>query len=163
MNFSAKRIGRHRRKHTVERSDDLMKIIKRNSSEEVFNGEKIVNAVTKANKACDRPYLTPEQIKDIAEYVEYKCMKMGRAVSVEEIQDMVEDQIMAKGAFELARRYVKYRYNRSLVRRANTTKIRLFINRNNSFFPRLLYKMPIFITFLPKNLHSANKSGHTFW
>ena len=56
-----------------------MKIIKRNSSEEVFNGEKIVNAVTKANKACDRPYLTPEQIKDIAEYVEYKCMKMGRA------------------------------------------------------------------------------------
>ena len=110
-----------------------MKIIKRNSSEEVFNGEKIVNAVTKANKACDRPYLTPEQIKDIAEYVEYKCMKMGRAVSVEEIQDMVEDQIMAKGAFELARRYVKYRYNRSLVRRANTTdnKILSLIECNN--------------------------------
>ncbi len=110
-----------------------MKIIKRNSSEEVFNGEKIINAVTKANNASERRYLTPEQIKDIAEYVEYKCMKMGRAVSVEEIQDMVEDQIMSKGAFELARRYVKYRYNRSLIRRANTTdnKILSLIECNN--------------------------------
>lgn len=110
-----------------------MKIIKRNSSEEVFNGEKIVNAVTKANNACDRSYLTPEQIQDIAEYVEYKCSKMGRAVSVEEIQDMVEDQIMSKGAFELARRYVKYRYTRSLIRRANTTdnKILSLIECNN--------------------------------
>ncbi len=110
-----------------------MKIIKRNASEEIFDGSKIVNAVTKANSACERPYLTDEQIKDIAEYVEYKCMKMGRAVSVEEIQDMVEDQIMAKGAFELARRYVKYRYNRSLVRKANTTdnKILSLIECNN--------------------------------
>ena len=110
-----------------------MKIIKRNSSEEVFNGEKIVNAVTKANNACERKYLTAEQIRDIADYVEYKCMKMGRAVSVEEIQDMVEDQIMAKGAFELARRYVKYRYNRSLIRRSNTTdnKILSLIECNN--------------------------------
>ena len=111
----------------------FMKIIKRNSSEEVFNGEKIVNAVTKANNACERKYLTAEQIRDIADYVEYKCMKMGRAVSVEEIQDMVEDQIMAKGAFELARRYVKYRYNRSLIRRSNTTdnKILSLIECNN--------------------------------
>lgn len=110
-----------------------MKIIKRNASEEIFDGSKIVNAVTKANSACDRSYLTDEQIKDIAEYVEYKCMKMGRAVSVEEIQDMVEDQIMAKGAFELARRYVKYRYTRSLVRKANTTdnKILSLIECNN--------------------------------
>ena len=52
-----------------------MRIIKRNSSEETFNGEKIVNAVTKANNASDRRYLTPEQIQDIAEYVEYKCYK----------------------------------------------------------------------------------------
>ena len=110
-----------------------MKIIKRNSSEEVFNGEKIINAVTKANNAGDKRYLTNEQIRDIAEYVEYKCSKMGRAVSVEEIQDMVEDQIMAKGAFELARRYVKYRYTRSLIRRANTTdnKILSLIECNN--------------------------------
>ena len=111
----------------------IMKIIKRNSSEEVFNGEKIVNAVTKANNAGDKRYLSPEQIRDIAEYVEYKCSKMGRAVSVEEIQDMVEDQIMSKGAFELARRYVKYRYTRSLIRRANTTdnKILSLIECNN--------------------------------
>ena len=110
-----------------------MKIIKRNSSEEPFNGEKIINAVTKANNASERRYLTPEQIRDIAEYVEYKCSKMGRAVSVEEIQDMVEDQIMAKGAFQLARNYVKYRYNRSLIRRSNTTdnKILSLIECNN--------------------------------
>lgn len=110
-----------------------MRIIKRNSSEETFNGEKIVNAITKANNASDRRYLTPEQIQDIAEYVEYKCSKMCRAVSVEEIQDMVEDQIMSKGAFELARNYVKYRYNRSLIRRANTTdnKILSLIECNN--------------------------------
>lgn len=87
-----------------------MKIIKRNSSEEIFDGKKIINAVTKANNASEKKYLTNEQINDIAEYVEYKCGKLGRAVSVEEIQDMVEDQIMAKGAFPLARNYVKYRY-----------------------------------------------------
>ncbi len=61
----------------------------------------------------------------IADYVEYRCNKIKRAVSVEEIQDMVEDQLMAKGAFELARRYVRYRYNRSLVRKANTTDNRI--------------------------------------
>ncbi|MGN1457991.1 MAG: anaerobic ribonucleoside-triphosphate reductase [Acutalibacteraceae bacterium] len=110
-----------------------MKIIKRNGSEENFNGTKIIAAVTKANNASDKQYLSNEQITDIAEYVEYKCMKMNRAVSVEEIQDMVEDQIMAKGAFELARNYVKYRYNRSLVRRSNTTdnKILSLIECNN--------------------------------
>ena len=110
-----------------------MKIIKRNGSEENFNGTKIIAAVTKANNASDKQYLSNEQITDIAEYVEYKCMKMNRAVSVEEIQDMVEDQIMSKGAFELARNYVKYRYNRSLVRRSNTTdnKILSLIECNN--------------------------------
>ena len=110
-----------------------MKIIKRNGSEENFNGAKIIAAVTKANNASDKQYLSNEQITDIAEYVEYKCIKMNRAVSVEEIQDMVEDQIMSKGAFELARNYVKYRYNRSLVRRSNTTdnKILSLIECNN--------------------------------
>ncbi|MBQ2487223.1 MAG: anaerobic ribonucleoside-triphosphate reductase, partial [Ruminococcus sp.] len=73
----------------------------------------------------DTPFLTDEQIIDIADYVEYKCNKIKRAVSVEEIQDMVEDQLMAKGAFELARRYVRYRYNRSLIRKANTTDNRI--------------------------------------
>lgn len=102
-----------------------MKIIKRNGSEEDFNIEKIINAIKKANNSSETRFLTDEQIIDIAEYVEYKCNKMKRAVSVEEIQDMVEDQLMAKGAFELARRYVRYRYNRSLVRKANTTDNRI--------------------------------------
>ena len=102
-----------------------MRIIKRNGSEEDFNIEKIMNAVKKANGSGEHKYLTDEQIEDVADYVEYKCNKIGRAVSVEEIQDMVEDQLMAKGAFELARRYVRYRYNRSLVRKANTTDNRI--------------------------------------
>ena len=100
-----------------------MRIIKRNGSEEDFNIEKIINAVKKANGSGEHKFLTDEQIEDVADYVEYKCNKIRRAVSVEEIQDMVEDQLMAKGAFELARRYVRYRYNRSLVRKANTTDI----------------------------------------
>lgn len=102
-----------------------MKIIKRNGSEEIFDIDKIINAVKKANNSSDTPFLTEEQICDIADYVEYKCNKIKRAVSVEEIQDMVEDQLMAKGAFELARRYVRYRYTRSLVRKANTTDNRI--------------------------------------
>ena len=102
-----------------------MKIIKRNGSEEDFNLDKIINAVRKANNSSEPRFLTDEQINDIADYVEYRCNKITRAVSVEEIQDMVEDQLMAKGAFELARRYVRYRYNRSLVRKANTTDNRI--------------------------------------
>lgn len=102
-----------------------MRIIKRNGSEEDFNIEKIINAVKKANGSGEHKFLTDEQIEDVADYVEYKCNKIRRAVSVEEIQDMVEDQLMSKGAFELARRYVRYRYNRSLVRKANTTDNRI--------------------------------------
>ena len=102
-----------------------MRIIKRNGSEEDFNIEKIINAVKKANGSGEHKFLTDEQIEDVADYVEYKCNKIRRAVSVEEIQDMVEDQLMAKGAFELARRYVRYLSNRSLVRKANTTDNRI--------------------------------------
>ena len=98
-----------------------MKIIKRNGSEENFDVSKISAAVAKANKACEKGAISQEEIEDVADYVEYKCNKMKRAVSVEEIQDMVENQLMAKGAFELARRYVRYRYTRSLIRKANTT------------------------------------------
>lgn len=110
-----------------------MRIIKRNGSEEIFDIEKIAAAVRKANKATENGKITEEQIKDIAGYVEYKCSRIDRAVSVEEIQDMVEDQIMAKGAFQLARNYVRYRYNRSLVRSSNTTdnKILTLIECNN--------------------------------
>ena len=102
-----------------------MRIIMRHGSEEDFIIEKIINAVKKANGSGEHKFLTDEQIEDVADYVEYKCNKIRRAVSVEEIQDMVEDQLMAKGAFELARRYVRYRYNRSLVRKANTTDNRI--------------------------------------
>ena len=98
-----------------------MKIIKRNGSEVNFDVSKISAAVAKANKACEKGAISAEEIEDVADYVEYKCNKMNRAVSVEEIQDMVENQLMAKGAFELARRYVRYRYTRSLIRKANTT------------------------------------------
>lgn len=110
-----------------------MKIIKRNGSEEVFDVGKIAAAITKANAAADNSPLSKEQITEIADYVEYKCNKMNRAVSVEEIQDMVENQIMSTGAFDVARGYVRYRYKRSLVRKANTTDTRILslIEYNN--------------------------------
>ena len=102
-----------------------MKVIKRNGSEVEFDINKIIVAIQKANEAGVRKELTDEQIKDAAEYINYKCEKMNRAVSVEEIQDMVENQIMACGAFEIAKCYVKYRYIRSLVRKSNTTDDRI--------------------------------------
>ena len=110
-----------------------MKIIKRNGSEEIFDVSKVEAAVAKANAAADNAPLSREQIADIAEYVEYKCNKLNRAVSVEEIQDMVENQIMSTGAFDVARGYVRYRYKRSLVRKANTTDTRILslIEYNN--------------------------------
>ena len=110
-----------------------MKIIKRNGSEAEFDIAKIVAAVTKANAACEKEELTASQISDIAEYVEFKIQKAARALSVEEIQDIVENQIMAQGAFEVAKRYVKYRYNRSLIRKSNTTdeQILTLIECNN--------------------------------
>lgn len=98
-----------------------MKIIKRNGSEADFDINKIIVAVSKANAACKKEELSQSQINEIAEYVEFKTLKANRAFSVEEIQDIVENQIMAQGAFEVARLYVKYRYNRSLIRKANTT------------------------------------------
>lgn len=98
-----------------------MNIIKRNGSEATFDLNKIIVAVTKANQASDKKELTSSQINDIAEFVEFKINKAHRAMSVEDIQDLVEDQIMAQGAFEVAKRYVRYRYTRSLVRKANTT------------------------------------------
>ncbi len=102
-----------------------MKIIKRNGSEEEFDIDKIIMAIRKANDAGIRKELTEEQIDDIADYIEYKCDKMNRTLSVEEIQDLVENQIMAKGAFEIAKGYVRYRYTRSLVRKSNTTDDRI--------------------------------------
>ncbi len=99
-----------------------MKVIKRNASEVVFDITKIITAITKANEAVDEAErMTPMQIKRIAEAVELSCMRMNRAPSVEEIQDHVEKQIMAHGAYEVAKKYITYRYTRNLVRQANTT------------------------------------------
>lgn len=102
-----------------------MRIIKRDGSEETFNSKKIVNAITKANAATDSSNISDEKISEIAEYVEFKCNRLNRAVSVEEIQDMVENQIMAAGAFEVARNYVRYRYKRSLERRESESDIKI--------------------------------------
>ena len=99
-----------------------MTVIKRNGSEVTFDITKIIAAITKANESVDESIrMTPMQIQRIAESVEYSCLKMNRSPSVEEIQDLVEYQIMAHGAFEVAKNYVTYRYTRSLVRRSNTT------------------------------------------
>ncbi len=111
-----------------------MKIIKRNGSEVAFDIDKISIAITKANEVVDESErMTPTQIKRIAESVTLQCEKMNRAPSVEEIQDLVEKQIMAHGAFEVAKRYITYRYTRSLVRKSNTTddKILSLIECNN--------------------------------
>ncbi len=111
-----------------------MKIIKRNGSEVIFDITKIIVAVTKANSAVpEADRMTPMQIQRIAQSVELQCQKTGRASTVEEIQDMVETQIMAHGAYEVAKHYITYRYTRSLVRKSNTTddKILSLIECNN--------------------------------
>ncbi len=99
-----------------------MRVIKRNSSEVNFDITKIITAITKANEAVEEDArMTPMQIKRIAEAVELSCIRMNRAPGVEEIQDLVESQIMAHGAYEVAKKYITYRYTRALVRRSNTT------------------------------------------
>ena len=99
-----------------------MKIIKRSGAEVDFNPEKIVVAITKANESVvPSERMSAIQIKRIAEDVESAAANINRSLSVEEIQDMVEDQIMNQRAFEVARRYITYRYTRALVRKSNTT------------------------------------------
>ncbi len=99
-----------------------MKVIKRNGSEDVFDPEKITAAICKANLAVpEKNRLNMEDIQDITDIVTYKCGKLGHTPDVEEIQDLVEVQLMGHGAYVLARAYITYRYERSLVRRANTT------------------------------------------
>ena len=111
-----------------------MKLIKRNGSEVIFDGEKISVAVRKANEAVEpNDRITEKAIDLITENVVRECEAMNRAVSVEEVQDMVEDQIMRLGAFVLAKAYITYRYKRELVRKSNTTddKILTLIECNN--------------------------------
>ena len=99
-----------------------MKIIKRNGSEVTFDPNKIIVAVTKANESVvPSARMSEIQIKRIAEDVEMAALHMNRSLNVEEIQDMVEEQIMNQRAFDVARRYITYRYTRALVRKSNTT------------------------------------------
>ena len=99
-----------------------MKIIKRSGSENEFDADKIVAAISKANTEVPTiERLSEEQICEIASNVEKICEDMHRALNVEEIQDLVEDQIMNKRAFALARKYITYRYNSALVRKSNST------------------------------------------
>lgn len=111
-----------------------MKIIKRSGAEVPFDITKIIAAVTKANNTVpDDEKMTPIQIRRIAESVENICEKMDRALNVEEIQEQVETQIMAHGAYEVAKKYITYRYTRSLIRKSNTTdeQILTLIECNN--------------------------------
>lgn len=111
-----------------------MKIIKRDGSEAKFDIQKIIVAVSKANESvAPEVRMTELQIRRIAEAVTIACEELGRSPSVEEVQDLVEKQIMAHGAFEVAKAYITYRYNRALVRHANTTddKILTLIECNN--------------------------------
>ena len=111
-----------------------MKIIKRSGCEVDFDITKIIAAITKGNNEMrEADKLTAAQIREIATKVENKCKVMSHAPSVEEIQDLVEEQIMAHSAYALARSYITYRYTRSLVRKSNTTdeQILALIECNN--------------------------------
>ena len=111
-----------------------MKLIKRNGAEVIFEGEKIAAAVRKANFAVDEAdRISEESVKTVTANVIKDCEKMGRAVNVEEVQDMVEDEIMKLGAYTLAKAYITYRYKRELIRKSNTTddKILTLIECNN--------------------------------
>ena len=111
-----------------------MKIIKRSGEEQEFQIDKIRAAITKANQTVEyKNALTLEQINTISEHAAGICQALDRALSVEEIQDIVETRIMQEGAFEVAKKYITYRYVRSLVRHANTTdnQILTLIECNN--------------------------------
>ena len=111
-----------------------MKILKRNGSEETFDVTKIVNAIAKANAVVGEDHRLPAfMVRRIADKVEDACATCGHTVSVEEVQDMVEDQIMAAEAFEVARHYITYRYVQNIKRTRNTTddKILSLIECNN--------------------------------
>ena len=111
-----------------------MKIIKRSGAEAEFDLDKIIGAVRKANnEVIEAERLTDEQILCLANTVQYICSKKTRALNVEEIQDLVENEIMRFGAHNLARTYITYRYKRQLLRQSNTTdeQILTLIECNN--------------------------------
>ncbi len=99
-----------------------MKIIKRSGKETAFDAGKITDAVTKANReVAEKDRLSQEQMEGIAERISDICEHMDRTYNVEEIQDMVENEIMGYKAYEVARKYITYRYKRALVRKSNST------------------------------------------
>lgn len=99
-----------------------MLIIKRNGSEAEFDVRKIVTAIKKANaEVMESERLSEDKIVEIANEIETICRGRSRALNVEEVQDLVEEKVMKAGATELARKYIKYRYTRELVRKSNTT------------------------------------------
>ena len=111
-----------------------MKIIKRSGEEQIFDSDKILNAISKANNTVsDKVKLSDEQIQIIAKNIENNCKQSAHIESVEEIQDMVEKEIVKLGAYEVAKNYITYRYERELKRRNNTTdkKIMSLIECNN--------------------------------
>jgi len=119
---------------TLKGKDRDMKLIKRSGSEEVFRTEKISAAIRKANDAVDEAdRISDEAVLRIADRVCDSCERLRRAVTVEEVQDMVEREIMREGAYTLAKAYITYRYKRALVRKSNTTddKILSLIECNN--------------------------------
>ena len=99
-----------------------MKIIKRNGQEAIFDEVKITNAIIGSNKeVVETERLSEEEIDNITNDIKYKCQKMKRALSVEEIQNLVEDELMKLNAFSVARKYITYRFQRALARQSNTT------------------------------------------
>ena len=99
-----------------------MKIIKRSGAEVVFDLDKIINAIRKANETVrEEDKLTEDEIDAIAEVVADYCEEMKHSPNVEEIQDMVENQLMKYNAYTMARNYITYRYKRALVRKSNST------------------------------------------
>ena len=110
-----------------------MNVLKRSGEEVLFDSSKIANAIRKASQATENEKLNDQQINEITQQVVTQCESLSRAVSVEEIQDMVEKALMSHQAYSIAKNYITYRYERALVRKANTTdkKILSLLGRNN--------------------------------
>ena len=109
-----------------------MKVIKRNGAEVEFDKERIIVAISKAKDDTTSSNISETQIKEIADYIEFKCNKLNRAVDIEEIQDMVEKSIMGIGQYELAQNYVRYRHYKALRRKSSTTYDKIINLCNNT-------------------------------
>ena len=157
-----------------------MKVIKRNGTEVDFDKSKIINAIKKARKDTPTSSLSDDKIVSISDIIEFRCTKMNRSIDIEEIQDMVENSLMAEGEFELARNYVRYRYKRSLLRKGSPIDERILSivdNKNEEINQENSNKNPMIIStqrdyiagevskdlsmrrLLPKDIVEAHKQG----